>query len=328
MNNNNAKQVIRDTVRRFQHLPSKTIARILISEYGELFDNDLEKARKRVRNVRGQSGKHIREVTADKSLYLDKTTALKMPETWRKPIAHYKLPEGLWLVLSDIHVPFHEPLPIEAAFQSGHAEKVDGILLNGDAQDCASVSFWPTAKRQFNREVAAFIDFLDFMRQEFPTQKVVYKPGNHEYRLPRHYVSKMPELAESPLSAMETVIGFEERDIEFLDYHQLVMAGELPIIHGHEIRGTSTAVNAARGLFLKTKSFSACSHWHSTSMHSAKNIHGEYLTTWSFGCLCQLNPEYSPFGNDWNWGFGLVNVEKNGDFELINRRVLPSGKVV
>lgn len=32
--------------------------------------------------------------------------------------------------------------------------------------------------------------------------------------------------------------------------------------------------------------------------------------------------------SNWNWGFALVNVEKNGDFEVENRRILPSGKVV
>ena len=231
-------------------------------------------------------------------------------------------------MLSDVHVPFHEPKPLEAAVQYGQAEAVTGIFLNGDFQDCASEGFWPTAKRDFNREVEDVIDALDWLRNEFPGKPIVYKPGNHEYRLPQLFVRKVPELAESPLAAMETVIGFEERGIEFLDYHQIVMAGKLPIIHGHEVMNINRMVNPARGLFLRAKTFAACSHCHSTSEHTPKNIHGEILTCWSFGCLCDLNPDYNPIGNDWNWGFAIVNVEKNGDFEVVNRRILPNGKVV
>jgi len=33
-------------------------------------------------------------------------------------------------------------------------------------------------------------------------------------------------------------------------------------------------------------------------------------------------------GNNWDWRFTFVNIEKDGDFEVINRRILPSGKIV
>ena len=127
---------------------------------------------------------------------------------------------------------------------------------------------------------------------------------------------------------METLLGFEERNIEFLDYNQKVYAGELPIIHGHEVQHLQTMVNPARGLFLKTKTFSACSHCHRNSEHSTRDINDVMLTTWSFGCLCDLSPDYNPIGNEWNWGFALINVEDKGFFEVENRRILPNGKIV
>jgi len=175
--------------------------------------------------------------------------------------------------------------------------------------------------------VELFIDFLDFIEQEFPSVKKVYKPGNHEYRLPRLYQSKVPDLIGLPLLAMDTVLSLEQRGYEFLEYNQKVMAGKLPIIHGSEIRFTSRAVNPARGLFLKAKSWAMCAHSHTTSEHTATNIRDEYLTTWSIGCLCNLHPDYWPLGNDWNWGCALVNVEKNGAFTVENKRILPNGKL-
>ena len=57
------------------------------------------------------------------------------------------------------------------------------------------------------------------------------------------------------------------------------------------------------------------------------NVFDELLTTWSFGCLCDLHPDWNPFGN-WNWGFAFVNIEEDGNFEVVNRRILSSGKVV
>jgi len=322
--------LVRETVRRFNHLPNRTIARHLINTHGDMFDQDLEKARNAVRHVRGVHGQESRKAginTGNEDLFKSSVEKLKMPETWRKVNVPYQLRPGSYLVLSDVHVPFHEIKPLEAVLEWGKAEKVTGVLFNGDIWDCAAVSYWPTARRDFNREIEAFVDYLDIMRREFAGCRMIYKPGNHEYRLPRRFVDKMPELAESPLAAMETVVGFEDRQIEFLDYTQVVMAGKLPIIHGHEVRNIERMVSPARGLFRRSKTFSACSHCHSTSEYSTRNIHGDLMTCWSFGCLCDLQPDYNPFGNDWNWGAAIVHVEADGNFEVDNRRVMPSGKL-
>jgi predicted phosphodiesterase len=318
-------EIIKDAIRRFEHLPVRTIARYVLHNYGPVFDGSLEKIRSAIRYHIGQNGEKNRELLKEKVSH----SSQGIPQTWRVNREAYNLSPGLWFVINDAHVPFHELKPIEAAFKYAQAEKVDGLLFNGDMQDCASVSFWPSGrKRDFDKEVELFIDFLDFTDSEFPKAKKVYKPGNHEYRLPRYYQSKAPELIGLPLQAVDGVLGLEYRGIEFLDYFQIVMAGKLPILHGHEIPAISRAVNPARGLFLRAKSWAMCGHCHTTSEHTSKNIQGTLLTTWSVGCLCDLSPDYNPFGNDWNWGFALINVEKNGDFEVVNRRILPNGKVV
>jgi len=257
MTNDQRREVILNAVRRFRHLPTKTIARHILNTQGILFENNLDKIRTNIRYYRGQSGDKNRDRAKDKELFVD---AVPMPPTWRKIRTPYELDLGLWLVIADIHVPFHEPKPIESAISYAQSEQVNGVLILGDLQDNAAVSFWRRAKRDFNAEIEATIDFLDFLRQQFPPEtKIVYKPGNHEFSLPRYYITHAPELAESPLAAMETMLGFEERGIEFLDYHQLVTAGDLPMLHGHEVRYLSTAVNPARGLFLKIKSISLSS---------------------------------------------------------------------
>jgi hypothetical protein len=650
----NNTQIVKDALDKFPQLPNRTVARYILHNYGIFFDGNLEKIRSSIRYQVGKMGSKHRGTVGEEVI---RRGPIKMPMTWRQTRTSYRLPPGLWLVLGDVHIPFHEPKPIESAFKYAQDHKVDGILLNGDAQDCAAISFWPsTVRRDFDKEIEAFIDFLDFLEQEFPNVKKVYKPGNHECfdeqtecltrngwllhgdikedteiaslnnvtreieysvpslihrfefdgkmrkivgsrtdllvtenhrilykpggsgirsqwrteemssiptgnnrvvlpvsgttnrigislsddeiaisgwiltdgsirnrtegsyrysfsqraskvhkittildglnwryssrqrerttsvivgkrlkskpepevtiqvlgaeankkayelvprrgeipswawklssaqfrvflsaivdgdgsrhktspdttwmvynqkhlldelqsiaiehgwrsslteyrpthwrlninpgtttaldcfgthvseeqyhgivwcvttnndtivvrrngkisitgnsRLPRYYASKAPELIGLPVLAMDTVLGLEYRGIEFLQYKQIVMAGKLPILHGDELR-ISTAVNPARGLFLKAKSWAMCSHFHSTSEHTARDINGKILTTWSTGCLCDLSPDYQPYG-EWNFGFALVNVEKNGDFTVENRRILPSGTI-
>lgn len=325
-------QIIRDSIRRFQHLPKRTIARHIINTYPDLFREkdgqiySIDRMRDLVRYHMGKNGEKNRDHVGDQAIITD-NQKIQMPRTWIRKVKPHYLPPGLWLILADAHVPFHEPLPLEQAIKYGQAQKVDGVFILGDLQDCSSLTYWPNARRDFNKEVEEVIDAIDFIRQEFPKQKIVYKPGNHEYRLPRRFVEKLPELADAPLAAIETSLGFEERNIEFLDYFQKVYAGKLPMIHGHEVQHINRMVNPARGLFLRAKSWAACAHCHTTSEHTSTTIEGDYLTCWSFGCLCNLHPEYNPFGNDWNWGFGLVNIEKDGDFEVENRRILPSGDI-
>ena len=130
--------IVKAALRRFPPLPALTISRYILHSYGDQFDNDLELIRSRVRYYLGKNGDHNRKEIASKELFREGKKA-KMPQTWRMIRKPYILPPGLWLALFDVHVPFHEPKPLEAAIRYGQAEKVDGILLGGDIWDCASV---------------------------------------------------------------------------------------------------------------------------------------------------------------------------------------------
>lgn len=318
-------KIVLEACKRFQNLPTRTIARYILDNHGDLWDGSIEKIRSAIRTRRGTHGSYNRDGVANKVPSKDVT----IPKTWSKARVPHELSVGLWLMLSDIHVPFHSITAVESAVSYGKSQKINGIVFTGDAQDCASISFWGSQrKRDFDREVEIFIDFLDYIQREFPKEKKVYLPGNHEYRLPRMYQTRVPELMGLPLLAMDAVLDLDGRGYEYLEHSQLIMAGELPILHGHELGGVSTAVNPARGLILKTKSFAMCGHFHRTSEHSDRSIRNKLLTAWSMGCLCDLSPDYFPYGNNWNWGFALVNVEKDGNFEVENKRILPNGKVV
>ena len=310
--------IIKKTIDRYPGYPNRTLSRMVLHQYGEYFDGDLEKIRGQIRYFLGKNGSNSRHNLKEK---------VELPRTLRNKRTPYHLNPGSWLLLYDVHIPFHEPTAIEAAIQYGKDHKVTGILFPGDLQDCASVSHWQsTIKRDFDKELERFIDFLDFIEHEFHDQEKIWLPGNHEYRLDRYYQTKAPELIGTPLIAFDRILALEQRGINRLDYQQIVMAGKLPIIHGHEFR-VSTTVNPARGLLLKAKTWAMCGHYHRTSEQPGKDLKGTLLTTWSVGCLCDLSPDYNPYGNDWNHGFAIVNTDKSGNFEVHNKRILPNGKV-
>jgi predicted phosphodiesterase len=317
-------QIVNEAIQHYPKFGSLTIAKIILYNDGNIFDNNLESIRSLVRHYRGAIGprSNLYKVNGRP------TTPMLMPQTWREVREPYKLKPGLYLIMADVHVPFHEPKAVEAAIDYGHKNKVNGIVILGDLRDNQSFSFWPqTRKRDTDKEIETMIDFLDFLRYEFPKANIVYKLGNHEYRLPAMFYKRVPELAGIPLAAMEEILDLEGRGIDTVDYSQLIHAGKLPLMHGHEVK-ISTAVNPAKGLFNKVSTYAACAHFHQPSMHPGKNLQGDVLTTHSFGCLCDLHPDYNPWGNAWSWGTALLNVDKNDNFELENKRILPNGKVV
>jgi hypothetical protein len=251
-----------EAIQKFPSLPNRSVARYILYNYGDIFENHLENIRDMVRRARRVHGKNHGNALINT---IPRTTPAVMPITWREPRYPYNLPPGLWLGLFDCHVPFHEPKAIEAAIAYGKKQKVSGILFGGDLQDCAAISYWVIGrKREFDREVESTIAFIELIQYEFPEQKKVYKMGNHEYRLPRYYQTRAPELLGLPLAAMETILDLEARDIDLVEHKQIAMAGDLPVLHGHEIRQISRIVNPARGLFNKIKSWGLCGHFHTT----------------------------------------------------------------
>ena len=326
-----ASRKTQETLRRFgQHVPLKTLARYLIQRQTELYLNksglpDVELARSLLRYWAGKQGEKNREKAKNKSNY---RSDYKMPPPMSAVRTPYKLPEELWLVLSDIHVPFHSIHSLEVAFDYAKVQGVSGILLNGDFQDCQAVSYFHVARRDFPMEVELTIDMLDFIRNEFPEIPILWKPGNHEDRLAIYYSSYAPQLSDLPTSNLETILGLEQRNIVFLDRKQKIMAGKLPILHGHELRGGSNSVSPARWLFLKAKGNAMCGHFHRPSTHREATINHKNIVTWTTGCLCTLEPDYNPEANNWSHGFALVHVEKGGGFDVENLEILQNGRVV
>ena len=105
------------------------------------------------------------------------------------------------------------------------------------------------------------------------------------------------------------------------------MCGKLAVFHGHELpSGLTNPVNMARGAFLRMVDSVLVGHGHRSSNHTEPDWQKREITTWSQGCLCDMNPEYARI-NKWNHGFATIEVQRGGNFNVTNLRVSPDGKI-
>lgn len=324
------RQVCTELLDKFPDAPTRTLASIAYRDNSKLWSSE-ESVRCYIRKMRGQVGASM------------KATHPRPPQPQGDPFG--KIPpqrnpfKAPWdavridgpakvLLLHDIHIPFHELTPLCAALRAGRDRKPDIILLNGDIIDCHAVSYWQKDPRQrdFAGELQSVRSFLAILREAFPKARIVYKWGNHEERWESYMFAKAPECLGVDDFELSSLLRFKDQGIEEVGEKRPIRLGDLNIIHGHEYRfAIANPVNAARGLFLRAKSYALCGHFHQSAFHSENNLSLKSIAAWAVGCLCQLHQDYAPL-NNWSSGFAWIEVDKNDRFE-VNNYVIKGGKI-
>lgn len=312
--------------------PTLTIAKRLAAYEPKLY-RDSEDARNIVRKLRGAQGNARRHSILDKSQlrahgnYSDRCPVAF--ETYAEPWEPFSLQvAGCWGVLSDLHIPYHDRKAIEVAVAHLKRRSPVGILINGDLTDHYHASRWQPdpRRRKFPEEIKAGRQFLGWLRGQFPKAEIVWKEGNHEERLEKYLVVNAPILLGLDCLSLSELYQASDLDIQPVSEKRPVRLGNLLILHGHEYKfAIQNPVSPARGLFLRAKVNSMCSHFHQRSQHSERNADGKVISCWSTGCLADLHPEYLPL-NNWSHGLAVVEINTAGDFEVSNHVILV-GKV-
>lgn len=319
--------IIKEALAREPTIPARTLAKRLVALHPLLWKN-LEDCRRAIRYQIGQCGNRNRVRSITKSSFREANTewARVIPkpfvsEEWSEFVIEG--PQRI-LVLNDIHIPFHSNIALEIALSEGLKKNPTIVLLNGDLADFYEISRWEKnpEHRNFKGEVKAIRQFLKGLRQKFPEARIIYKHGNHEERYEKHMWSRCPEFLGIRDFEFSKVFRLKKYDIELVAQKRPIRAGKLAIIHGHEYSfAISNPVNPARGLFLRAKAHAACGHFHQSSDHTERSIKQEVIVTYSFGCLCNLHPEYRPL-NNWNHSFGFIDLKANGNFHVTDHKII------
>jgi predicted phosphodiesterase len=264
--------------------------------------------------------------SAFKPLGWQKNIMPKTQATSRKPIV---LDGALKvLILSDIHIPYHDEVAVAAAIAHGKKKKPDVVILNGDIGDFYGVSRHDKdPRRSLSDELDAIRQFLFYLRQQFTNARILYKIGNHEARMEMFLVKNAPVLLGVSDFELPVLLKFDELQIELVPSLTLIRLGNLPIYHGHELpQGMSSPVNPARGIWMRVQESLICGHWHRTSEHTeSTGLNKKLSSCWSTGCLCDLSPDYA-IVNRWNHGFVWVETQADGNYEVTNHKII-NGRV-
>ncbi len=169
-------------VKKYPNLNPTQLAKMLFNSYPSEF-KDTENARTIVRKVLGKAGDYDRQyqyTDVRKELALLKKD---LPKGETEKTEPYHLPKSCTrvLVLSDVHIPYHNDEALFAAIEFGIEKDVNCIYLNGDTMDMYQLSRHEKnpANRSFSYELDVTRKFLKGLRDIFPNAHIVYKIGNH-----------------------------------------------------------------------------------------------------------------------------------------------------
>ena len=224
------------------------------------------------------------------------------------------------LIVSDIHVPFHDPDAIRTAIAYGMERgPITHIVVNGDLLDAHHLSSFekdPHA-RHFRDEVEDAAKILAIFRDCFPRAEMIVKMGNHEARFDRYVRTNAPQLSGIVGVSVEEILGRFIPGVLFVEEWRSIMAGDLLIVHGHEVGRGGGGAHPARWLLQRAGTSAICGHFHRTDNFRQRNAIGTIVEAWTTGTLCNLSPDYHP-RNQWNHGAAFVEVETDDTFEVEN----------
>ena len=318
---------------KFPDYPTLKLARIIYAENNLLF-KDVEAVRGTLRTVEGKQGKAKAIMTANKSFFREEDrpkNPYKLPETHKEDRPPFILPLACnnILLISDLHIPYHDPTAIEIAVDYGKSQGANTIFINGDLIDMHQVSRFEKdpRKRSIKQEFDAAKEFLRWLRWEFPNAEIYWLKGNHCIRWEHFIRTKVREIWDDDYFYLEERLRLNEERVYLLDDKVLVKAGKLSITHGHHIfKGVFSPVNPSRGAFLRAKQSLIVGHLHRASHHPEVDLDGKIISCWSTGCLCELKPDYSPLVSNSQHGFAHILVEANGDYTVKNYQII-NGKL-
>lgn len=324
----NQAEFIKEYLVKYPDLPTHAMSKMIYNNHPLLF-NSVENIRSIIRYHRGQNGKRnmLKDKTHMKELTYD-SNPFKFPDSYKQEtkIFNWPIKYSRVGILTDIHAPYHSVEAIEAALiYLRDVYKATGILLLGDLMDFNKISRWesepdkPTTVKEF--EVGRQI--LRIIRNVFPDALIIWATGNHDRRWEQYLLNKAPEIFGDPDFTLSVRMKTDELNIQVINENSIIKLGRLNATHGHKLKGA----NNAQTLLNKTNVDSVMGHIHKDTEFTKVAMDGSHVTCYTVACLCELNPTYNPFANQYRQGFATCTILNESDYEFDNKRII-NGKIV
>lgn len=148
-------------------------------------------------------------------------------------------------IIGDLHIPYQDKDSVELALSAFESINVDRIIINGDLADFYNVNSHgpthPDIAETLEDELNSVRDWLEQLRERFPTQHIVYLFGNHSNRLERFILKNAKTFWN--IVTPEKYFRLKELDIEYYPYNTKYQIENTNLYVQHS--PASYAVNAA-----------------------------------------------------------------------------------
>jgi len=230
----------------------------------------------------------------------------------------------------DLHVPFHDPTAILLCLKIIKMVKPHVFILAGDVVDFYAVSKYlrnPQRRLMLGDEIKQATEVIKRFYDAAPNALHIFLAGNHEQRLKNYLYSVAPELSSLPQLSLQELLGLKKWIVlEHQDFPQSIEGDRYPLVtfegnhltirHGDGLRLTSSAINIARCVFLRTLSNTIVFHFHHLSVFVQKDYFGKVKGCWSIPCLALPRPAYEA-GKIYDQGFVVIEYFTDGSFRVI-----------
>lgn len=239
-----------------------------------------------------------------------------------------------YLMLYDVHAPYHDEESLEIAISYGLKSKINHVILAGDFVDFYRISYWKTdpTRMPFPDEVNLCRKILRDMRSRIK-KPITLLAGNHELRLQSYLWNKAPEIVGIDSITVPGLLALDKFKIQYMDNVDAIQRGvgplslgKLHVLHGHEFRVSGRAVNIAKIYYERAGVNIIMGHHHRTQEWMVRKLNGKIEGCYAVGCLCDMSPDYMPL-NNWNHGFAIVSVSGDGRFSVWNKKII-EGRVM
>jgi len=234
------------------------------------------------------------------------------------------------LFLADLHIPYSDEAALDMALNYAAKHTFDTVVMT-ELPDFYSVSSWcrdPQRVSLLADELHDCVKVVEKVSSLFKGRDKIYIPGNHDNRLERYIWKHAPALAGLSSLDMAMLLGLTENGWIYYDNKKALMEGRKPFhighltfLHGHEVRMGWGAVNVAKILYERCRTNVIAGHFHRHQEWIVRTLAGDHEGAFLVGCLSDLNPEFQPH-NDWVHGFGDIQFDDDGDFEIRNRKIM------
>ena len=175
-------KIVKSYLEKFPNVQNLTLAKKIYRENKEAFTS-VDTVRSAIRLYRGKMGKKNKDRTKDKS-FMNQKPKLPKPITEHKSTYILPVKNNNILLISDLHIPYHDNEAIQVAVKYGKKEKVNTVLINGDLIDFYGLSRFDKDPRVRNAayEIAETKQFLAWLRSQFPKADIFWYLGNEPRR--------------------------------------------------------------------------------------------------------------------------------------------------